>query len=98
MYNLTKERLTCFVLPDMPVIKLASDVINSLTGGGSASLVDILEEVIGNNTLIEQALSHWNATGTATATKMKKSTLLGISSPRALNLLKLGMRMTTGKF
>ncbi|KAK9776814.1 hypothetical protein AB5N19_10692 [Seiridium cardinale] len=90
---LNNKRVTSYV----SVIKLASDVINSLTGGGNASLVDVLGEVIGNNTLIEQALSHWNTTGTAAATKVRRHTPLGISGPRALNLLKLGMKMT-GKF
>lgn len=91
---LNKKRVTSYV----SIIKLASDVINSLTGGGSASVVDLLGEVLGNNTLIEQALSHWNPNGTAIATNARRSTPHGISGRRALNLLKLGMKMSAGKF
>ncbi|KAH6659311.1 hypothetical protein BKA67DRAFT_544101 [Truncatella angustata] len=79
------------------VIKLASDLINSLTGGGNATIVDVLGEVVGNNTLIEQALSHWNSTGTAATPKMKRLGSVGFNAPRALSLLKLGMKMT-GRF
>ncbi|KAK6220859.1 hypothetical protein LQW54_001778 [Pestalotiopsis sp. IQ-011] len=90
---LNNKRVTSYT----SVVKLASDVINSLTGGGSASIVDVLGEVVGNNTLIEQAIGHWNATESATSRKAKKAVTLGLSGPRAMNLLKLGMKLT-GKF
>ncbi|KAF3024212.1 hypothetical protein E8E14_010710 [Neopestalotiopsis sp. 37M] len=90
---LNNKRVTSYT----SVIKLASDVINSLTGGGNASVVDVLGEVLGNNTLIEQAVGHWNATQSAASQKTRKSLSWGLTGPRALGLLKLGMKMT-GKF
>jgi hypothetical protein len=91
---LNNKRVTSYV----PIVQLASDVINSLSGGGNSSIVDLLDEVFGNSTLIEHALSHWNSTGSAAAAKVRKALPLGISGPRALNLLKFGMKMTTGRF
>jgi hypothetical protein len=83
----------------IPVTKLLSDVINSVTGTGS-SLVAIASEVFGNDTLIKEVLSHWNTTGlnlnsTTAAAKLKRHMPRTPKSktPAALTLLKLGMKM-----
>jgi hypothetical protein len=73
------------------VVKLASDVINSLAGGGgNQSIVDVIGQIFGNDTLIEQALSHWNVTSAAAAAQMKGAGLAKLDVGRALKRLRLG--------
>ncbi|KAI1857642.1 hypothetical protein JX265_011057 [Neoarthrinium moseri] len=93
---LNKKRVTSYV----PVTKLLSDVVNSIAGSdGDASLVDILGEVFGNTTLIDQIANRFNKNGTVATTKFKRSAPLGKQGGAAgLNLLKLGMKMALAKF
>ncbi|KAI1842439.1 hypothetical protein JX265_010402 [Neoarthrinium moseri] len=86
---LNNKRLTSY----LSVIKFVSDLINSVTGGGDSSIVEILEEVVGNKTLIEQALSHFNKTGIATSTKIKRKTPVLFNGRKAVDLLKIGLKM-----
>lgn len=85
----------------LSVIKLVSDVAGSLLGGGHASLVDIVNEIFGNSTLLENIVGHWNTTNiinnkteSATTTKMKRA---GLRGSMAWNMLKLGMKMKLAK-
>ncbi|OTA84162.1 hypothetical protein M434DRAFT_83463 [Hypoxylon sp. CO27-5] len=76
-----------------PVVKLASDLISSFTNGSQVSIPDILDDVFGNSTFIQEVLTHWNATSNSTAPQTKKSVPRGIIGPGALSLFKLGMKM-----
>ncbi|KAI1447119.1 hypothetical protein F5Y02DRAFT_416559 [Annulohypoxylon stygium] len=84
------------------VVKLASDLIGSFTNGSQVSIPDMLDEVFGNTTLIQEVLSHWNTTKSNTTITTKRNLLASI--PRsvrgkgALSLFKLGMKMRLGKF
>ncbi|KAI1215173.1 uncharacterized protein F4807DRAFT_406187 [Annulohypoxylon truncatum] len=85
------------------VVKLASDLISSFTNGSQVSIPDILDEVFGNTTFIQEVLGNWNATKSNSTSTTKKRNLLAsiprsVRGPGALSLFKLGMKMTTGKF
>ncbi|CAJ2510230.1 Uu.00g061300.m01.CDS01 [Anthostomella pinea] len=47
----------------VPVVKLLTDLVGSFTGGLDGSVTDLVGEVFGNSTLIQDVLSHWNTTG-----------------------------------
>ncbi|KAI1075133.1 hypothetical protein F5B20DRAFT_585537 [Whalleya microplaca] len=92
---LNKRRVTSTV----PVMKLASDLISSFTNGSNISITDLLDDVVGNSTLIEDVLSHWNKTS-STNTKLRRSLpsiRRSITGPAASTLLKMGMKMGMGK-
>jgi hypothetical protein len=60
----------------IPVISILSDVISALLGGGSDSLFDMFGEAIGNTTLIEHLLDHWDmddSDGSQLATRTLKT-------------------------
>lgn len=75
----------------VPVITVLSDVANGLLGGGDGSLIDVLGEAVGNATLFEHLLSHWEtAAGNETTTpSVKKRSVAG---SLMLNMLRLGLR------
>ncbi|KAI2602467.1 hypothetical protein GGR54DRAFT_645025 [Hypoxylon sp. NC1633] len=87
------------VTSSIPVTKLLGDLISSFTNGSQVDLPDLLDDIFGNSTLIQEVLSHWNTTGNSTATKAKRS-LPSVRrfGPGALTLLKLGMKMGIGKY
>ncbi|KAI1411832.1 hypothetical protein F5Y13DRAFT_164437 [Hypoxylon sp. FL1857] len=76
-----------------PVVKLAGDLISSFTNGSQVSIPDMLDDVFGNSTFIQEVLTHWNATKNGTAPKVKRTIPRGIIGPGALSLFKLGMKM-----
>ncbi|KAI0008256.1 hypothetical protein F4779DRAFT_618811 [Xylariaceae sp. FL0662B] len=93
---LNKRRVSSTV----PVMKLAGDLISSFTNGSDVSITDLIDEIAGNSTLIEDALSHWNITNSAATTKMKRSLPFirpSITGPTASALVKLGAKMSIGK-
>lgn len=96
---LNNRRVTSMI----PVVKLVGDLISSFTNGSQVSIPNLLDDVFGNSTLIQDILTHWNTTTTAgdsTAAKGKRSQpslRKGVLGP-GLSLLKLGMKMGMGKF
>ncbi|KAI5859439.1 hypothetical protein GGS23DRAFT_317163 [Durotheca rogersii] len=54
---LNRRRVTSLT----PVVQLLGDLVGSLTTGSSVSIPDLLDEVLGNTTLVENALRHWPA-------------------------------------
>ncbi|KAI2467941.1 hypothetical protein F4781DRAFT_289784 [Annulohypoxylon bovei var. microspora] len=83
------------------VVKLAGDLIGSFTNGSQVSITDMLDEVFGNTTLIQEVLGHWNTTKGNSTTNTKRSLTSiprGIMGPGALGLFKLGMKMRMGKY
>ncbi|OTA98457.1 hypothetical protein M426DRAFT_69787 [Hypoxylon sp. CI-4A] len=91
---LNKRRVSSTI----PVTKLLGDLVSSFTNGSSVSLPDMLDDVFGNTTFIQDVLSHWNATSNSNSTATKRSIPRGIVGPGALSLLKMGMKMKMGKF
>ncbi|ETS75776.1 hypothetical protein PFICI_12720 [Pestalotiopsis fici W106-1] len=73
------------------VIEFASAFINGVSGGGNASIVSVLGDVVGNNTIIEQALAHWNKT--SNAAKSSEGRARSLNPKRNLALLRLGMEI-----
>ncbi|KAI0174958.1 hypothetical protein BJ166DRAFT_606895 [Pestalotiopsis sp. NC0098] len=73
------------------VIDFASAFINGVSGGGNASIISVVSEVVGNNTLIEQALEHWNTTERAASSSEARAR--SFNPKRNMALLKLGMKM-----
>ncbi|KAH9907173.1 hypothetical protein F4778DRAFT_525778 [Xylariomycetidae sp. FL2044] len=91
-----------------PVVKLLTDAVSSLAGTSmNGSIIDMLGEIFGNSTLIEDVLSHWpevetnNLTSKEATTKIKRSLLSatkGLPRSTALNLLRLGLRAGASKY
>ncbi|KAF2760462.1 hypothetical protein EJ05DRAFT_508992 [Pseudovirgaria hyperparasitica] len=77
------------------VITFLSDVINGILGGDRGSIVDVLSEVLGNQTLIENTLNNFNVSnhiqGNATARGLAKRKI-DIRAVMAKNILRWGMR------
>ncbi|KAK6217785.1 hypothetical protein LQW54_003294 [Pestalotiopsis sp. IQ-011] len=73
------------------VIDFASAFINGVSGGGNASIISVVSEVVGNSTLIEQALEHWNTTEKAASSSEARAR--SFNPKRNMALLKLGMKM-----
>lgn len=50
---------------EVPVLTLVGDLLNGLLGsdGGTGSLVDALGGVVGNSTLVDNVVGHWNRGG-----------------------------------
>ena len=84
----------------LSVIKLVSDVAGSLLGGGHASLMDIVSEVFGNSTLLQDIVGHWNTTNVLkneTQNSVVRFKRAGLRSSMAWSMLKLGIKMKMGK-
>ncbi|KAL7625744.1 hypothetical protein AAE478_004967 [Parahypoxylon ruwenzoriense] len=90
---LNRRRVTSTI----SVVKLLGDMIGSFTNGSSMSIPDLLDEVLGNSTLIEEALKHWPTANTTTTTTTKRS-FPSFRRGSGLSLLKLGMKMGLAKF
>lgn len=86
----------------IPVVKLAGDLIASFTNGSQVNLPELLDDVFGNSTLIEEVLSHWNTTNHGNSTAQVRRSLPAIRrsifGPSAWSLFKLGMNLRMGKF
>ncbi|KAI8961506.1 hypothetical protein F5Y11DRAFT_348415 [Daldinia sp. FL1419] len=94
---LSKRRVTSKI----PVTKLMGDLVASFTNGTQVNFPDLLDDVFGNSTLIQEVLSHWNSTRNEKGERLKRSlpsVSRGIFGSSALTLLKLGMGMRTGKY
>ncbi|KAI1342713.1 hypothetical protein F5Y15DRAFT_313206 [Xylariaceae sp. FL0016] len=104
---LNNKRVTSYV----PVVQLLSDLISSFTGSGtSISLTNLVSDVFGNSTFIEEVMSNWNTTesttsnsNSTTSAKLRRSPIpmqklsKGLGGPAALSLLKLAARMGVAK-
>ncbi|KAI1658839.1 hypothetical protein F4813DRAFT_30981 [Daldinia decipiens] len=89
------------VASTIPVTKLIGDLVSSFTNGSQVSIPDLLDDVFGNSTLIQEALSHWNATDNDQGAGRKRllpSVKRGMFGSSTLTLLKLGMKMGMGKY
>ncbi|KAI1805105.1 hypothetical protein F4811DRAFT_561382 [Daldinia bambusicola] len=89
------------VTSTIPVTKLMGDLIGSFTNGSQVSIPDVLDDVFGNSTLIQEVLSHWNSTRNDKGPNLKRSlpsVSRGVFGSSALTLLKLGMKMRMGKY
>ncbi|KAI1477507.1 hypothetical protein F4774DRAFT_388497 [Daldinia eschscholtzii] len=89
------------VTSTIPVTKLMGDLIGSFTNGSQVNIPDILDDVFGNSTLIQEVMSHWKSKGNDKGEKPKRSLPSvdrGVFGSSALTLLKLGMRMRMGKY
>ncbi|OTB18710.1 hypothetical protein K445DRAFT_19314 [Daldinia sp. EC12] len=89
------------VTSTIPVTKLMGDLIGSFTNGSQVNIPDILDDVFGNSTLIQEVMSHWKSKGNGKGEKPKRSLPSvdrGVFGSSALTLLKLGMRMRMGKY
>lgn len=78
------------------VIEFASAFINGISGNGgssNASIISVVSEVVGNNSLIEQALAHWNTTSRAAESSSEGAKARSLNPARSMTLLKLGMKM-----
>ncbi|KAI1251775.1 hypothetical protein MGN70_006344 [Eutypa lata] len=85
---LNKRRVTSMI----SLMKLGSDLINSFTGSNQASLTDLIDNLFGNSTLIDDILGHWNTTANS-GTSEKRGPQAAAARSSKLNLLKLGMKM-----
>lgn len=85
---LNKRRVTSMI----SLMKLGSDLINSFTGSNQASLTDLIDNLFGNSTLIDDILGHWNTTANS-GTSEKRGPRAAAARSSKLNLLKLGMKM-----
>lgn len=74
------------------VITLLGDVLSGFLGGGDASLVDILGDVVGNSTFIKNVLDNFNSTSNA-RDGGNKPAKRSAKDAMMWNMLKLGMRM-----
>ncbi|KAK6951646.1 hypothetical protein Daesc_006169 [Daldinia eschscholtzii] len=89
------------VTSTIPVTKLMGDLIGSFTNGSQVNIPDILDDVFGNSTLIQEVMSHWKSKGNDKGENPKRSLPSvdrGVFGSSALTLLKLGMRMRMGKY
>ncbi|KAH6879514.1 hypothetical protein B0T10DRAFT_413042 [Thelonectria olida] len=77
----------------IPVISILSDVVSAMLGGGSDSLFDIFGEAIGNTTLIEHLLDHWD-TDNSDESELTTRTVKPKSKKRSWmwSALRLGLR------
>ncbi|AEO71232.1 uncharacterized protein THITE_75172 [Thermothielavioides terrestris NRRL 8126] len=94
----------------IPLTSLLLDVVEGVLAGGMNGtqhlpLLDTLGEVLGNKTLFEQMLSHWDAAGgggngTAAggAAGGKRSVMRAVGRSMRMNLFKLGLRSLRSKF
>ncbi|KAM5349745.1 hypothetical protein ACJ41O_006250 [Fusarium nematophilum] len=78
----------------IPVITILSDVVGGMLGADQGSLLDIFGGAIGNSTLFEHLLDHWDADGqegdgTRTAFKGKRA---NAGRSWMWNILRLGLR------
>lgn len=79
----------------IPVITLLGDVVGGILDDKDGSLLDVFGEAIGNRTLFENVLDHWN-TQSKESDKEEKRDLSKRSKagrPWMLNLLRLGARL-----
>ncbi|KAF9773079.1 hypothetical protein IL306_009122 [Fusarium sp. DS 682] len=79
-----------------PVITLLGDVIGGLMDANSGSLLDIFGTSIGNTTLLEHVLGHWDNNGQGSSSNNTARSLVERSHKRApkawmWSLLKLGL-------
>ncbi|KAF4340279.1 hypothetical protein FBEOM_5790 [Fusarium beomiforme] len=79
-----------------PVITLLGDVIGGLMDGNSGSLLDVLGTSIGNTTLLEHVLGHWDNNGEGAPSNNTARSLVERSKTRApkawmWSLLRLGL-------
>lgn len=88
---LNKRQLTT----SMSVITLLSDVASSLLGGGSASIVDVLGEVVGNKTFLQHVMDHYGDTQMAKNLTESSFTKRAPDPKDAImwNMLKMGLAM-----
>ena len=76
------------------VISLLGDVLSGILGAGNRSLLDMFGGAVGNTSILENILDHWNGE----KQQSRNSTQRGLmkrqktSSAWKLNLLKLGMK------
>ncbi|GAB0136616.1 hypothetical protein EsDP_00004911 [Epichloe bromicola] len=94
---LNKRQLTT----SMSVITLLSNVASGLLGGGSASIVDVLGEVVGNKTFLQHVMDHYGDTQMAKNSTKSSFTKRAPDPKDAImwNMLKmgLGMKLNQGK-
>ncbi|KAF4463118.1 hypothetical protein FALBO_10059 [Fusarium albosuccineum] len=78
----------------VPVITLLGDVVGGLLGADQGSLLDIFGGAIGNSTLFEHLLAHWDGEGSGRNETSKRSLekRSKASGHWMLNLLRLGLR------
>ena len=81
----------------IPVISLLADVIQAFVGGkGQGSLKDIIGDVFGNTTLLDQILQNFNQTQNEGTSKATRAAMKRDDPKRAmgLNMLRLALRST----
>ena len=81
----------------IPVISLLADVIQAFVGGkGQGSLKDIIGDVFGNTTLLDQILQNFNQTQNDSSGKATRAAMKRDDPKRAmgLNMLRLALRST----
>ncbi|KPM40504.1 hypothetical protein AK830_g6046 [Neonectria ditissima] len=78
----------------IPVITLLSDVVGGVLGSDQASLLDILGSAVGNSTLFEHLLDHWETTGQAGNSTSTRSVVKRSKAGRSWmwKLIRLGIR------
>lgn len=89
----------------VPVITLLADIfgglLHSVSGGGSSnsSLIDVFGEAVGNTTLFEQLLSHWEPPETeGDASRRRKKSKRGLFGGSLMwKLLKLSLQTKRGR-
>jgi hypothetical protein len=89
---LNKRSLTT----SMSVITLLSNVLNGIMGGGSASIINVFGDVLGNNTFLHNIVDHWNTTkitGNSTGNASNLKRRLDPKEALMWNMLKLGLKM-----
>jgi hypothetical protein len=89
---LNKRSLTT----SMSVITLLSNVLNGIMGGGSASIINVFGDVLGNNTFLHNIVDHWNTTkitGNSTGNASNLKRRLDPKEALMWTMLKLGLKM-----
>ncbi|TPX11498.1 uncharacterized protein E0L32_007709 [Thyridium curvatum] len=88
------------IFSEMPVITLASQILGGLLTNGNGDgppLLDVLGDMVGNKTFVEEVLHKFNSTGALTGLNATKSggkpNHKRRSLPMALNLFKMSMKM-----
>ncbi|KAH8657354.1 hypothetical protein BGZ61DRAFT_371347 [Ilyonectria robusta] len=81
----------------IPVITILSDVVGGLLGAGGSNLLELVGGAIGNSTLFENLLDHWEDDGQGGSGSSTKSKTKRARTGRSLmwNALRLGFRMKT---
>ncbi|KAL2170718.1 hypothetical protein VTG60DRAFT_4465 [Thermothelomyces hinnuleus] len=91
----------------IPVTTLLVDLMEALVSDGNGTsqgvpLLDHLGDVLGNRTLFEQMLSHWDSTGGdakgSAGSGKKRSLTRSVRRSMHTNILKLGLRRLRSKF